>query len=128
MPWDGIFDAWQISDEQALSRPSWATADLTDLFHPTELPMPQTAKRDIFPDVAAAEGAPEHSAVRVARDARGYSVEELSLACGLATNEIEDIENGKSADPSKIRRIASALQVPESALLSAAVPTRPAES
>ncbi|TGU57050.1 XRE family transcriptional regulator, partial [Mesorhizobium sp. M00.F.Ca.ET.186.01.1.1] len=41
----------------------------------------------------------------------------LSLTCGLAVGEIVDIEDGKDADPAKLRRIASALQVPEEELI-----------
>jgi transcriptional regulator with XRE-family HTH domain len=78
--------------------------------------MPQIAKREPFSELAATAVAPERSAVRAAREARGYSIEELSLACGLAVYEIADIESGKDFDPSKLRRIASALQLSESAL------------
>jgi DNA-binding XRE family transcriptional regulator len=95
---------------------------LIELFQTTELPMPSTAKLDTFSE-SETEVARDHSIVRAARETRGYSLEELSLACGLATNEIADIENGKNADPLKLRRIASALRLPESALINAAVPT-----
>jgi transcriptional regulator with XRE-family HTH domain len=84
--------------------------------------MPSIAKRDTFSE-SETEVARDHSIVRATRETRGYSLEELSLACGLATNEIADIENGKNADPLKLRRIASALRVPESALINAAVST-----
>ncbi|MER8388438.1 helix-turn-helix domain-containing protein [Mesorhizobium sp. M0751] len=83
--------------------------------------MPQIAKREPYSELAASAVTPERSAVRTAREARGYSIEELSLACGLAAYEIADIESGKDADPSKRRRIASALQFPESALFDEAV-------
>jgi transcriptional regulator with XRE-family HTH domain len=52
---------------------------------------------------------------------KGYSVEHLALTCGLATQEIIDIESGKDADPAKLRRIAYALQLPEDALIGHAV-------
>jgi DNA-binding XRE family transcriptional regulator len=102
--------------------------DLTKLFQTMELPMPSIAKRDTFSESVETEVARDHSIVRAARENRGYSLEELSLACGLATNEITDIENGKNADPLKLRRIASALRLPASALINAAVPTQPADN
>jgi transcriptional regulator with XRE-family HTH domain len=34
------------------------------------------------------------------------------VTCGLVVNEIEEIESGEDADPAKLKRIASALQVP----------------
>lgn len=55
--------------------------------------------------------------VKIARIARGYSIEDLAVTCGLATSEIASIENGDDADPSKLRRIASALRVPETILI-----------
>ena len=90
--------------------------------------MPQIAKREPFSALVATEIAPDPSALRAIRETRGYSMEELSLTCGLSTNEIADIENGKDADPSKLRRIASALRLPENALIDAAVPTQPVEN
>lgn len=57
------------------------------------------------------------AAVKGARDAVGYSIEDLAVTCGLANGEILEIENGESADPAKLRRIAAALQVPVSAFL-----------
>ncbi|WP_296745273.1 helix-turn-helix transcriptional regulator [Mesorhizobium sp.] len=58
-----------------------------------------------------------YSALKAIRETRGYTIEELSLTCGLAVGEIIDIEDGKDADPAKLRRIASALQVPEEELI-----------
>jgi transcriptional regulator with XRE-family HTH domain len=55
--------------------------------------------------------------VKSARETVGYSIEDLAVTCGLANQEISDIEDGKDADPAKLKRIASALQVPLSALL-----------
>ncbi len=57
------------------------------------------------------------AAVKGARDAVGYSVEDLAVTCGLANGEILEIENGENADPAKLKRIAAALQVPVSAFL-----------
>ncbi|TGQ48073.1 MULTISPECIES: helix-turn-helix transcriptional regulator [unclassified Mesorhizobium] len=90
--------------------------------------MPQIAKREPFSEPVATHITPDHSTLRAFRETRGYSMEELSLTCGLAINEIADIENGKDADPSKLRRIASALRLPEDALIDAAVPTPPGRS
>jgi transcriptional regulator with XRE-family HTH domain len=44
----------------------------------------------------------------------GYSVEDLSLTCGLTAAEITRIELGADVDPARLRRIAAALQVPTS--------------
>ncbi|NLS02449.1 helix-turn-helix transcriptional regulator [Rhizobium sp. P32RR-XVIII] len=55
--------------------------------------------------------------VRKAREAVGYSVDDLAETCGLVESEIIDIENGKDADPAKLKRIAAALQVPVSAFI-----------
>jgi transcriptional regulator with XRE-family HTH domain len=57
------------------------------------------------------------SAVRRAREAVGYSIEDLAVTCGLANGEISEIENGDNADPAKLKRIAAALQVPLSTFL-----------
>ena len=55
---------------------------------------------------------PAHSSgaslVRSTREARGYSVEDLAVTCGLTVNEIADIEGGNDVDPAKLRRIAHA--------------------
>ncbi|CAN7175197.1 transcriptional regulator with XRE-family HTH domain [Rhizobium tibeticum] len=57
------------------------------------------------------------AAVRAAREAVGYSVDDLAVTCGLVVNEIEEIEGGEDADPAKLKRIAAALQVPLSSLV-----------
>lgn len=54
-------------------------------------------------------------AVRRSREAIGYSVEDLAVTCGLTDAEISRIEIGADADPSRLRRIAAALQMPASA-------------
>jgi transcriptional regulator with XRE-family HTH domain len=54
------------------------------------------------------------SAVRQSRKTMGYSVEDLSLTCGLTAAEITRIELGADVDPVRLRRIAAALQVPTS--------------
>ncbi|PJR09687.1 helix-turn-helix domain-containing protein [Sinorhizobium meliloti] len=53
-------------------------------------------------------------AVKQSREAMGYSVEDLSLTCGLTGAEITRIELGADVDPARLRRIAAALQVPTS--------------
>jgi len=76
--------------------------------------MPNTVRNSVSNDMIAATG---YSALKAIRETRGYTIEELSLTCGLAVGEIIDIEDGKDADPAKLRRIASALQVPEEELI-----------
>jgi len=71
-------------------------------------------------DASKATGVPAMNvaaAVRAAREAVGYSVDDLALTCGLVVNEIEEIESGEDADPAKLKRIASALQVPVSSFV-----------
>ena len=80
--------------------------------------MPNTVRNPVSNDMIAAT---RYSALKAVRETRGYTIEELSLTCGLAVGEIVDIEDGKDADPAKLRRIVSALQVPEEELIS--VPT-----
>ncbi|MET3853562.1 MULTISPECIES: helix-turn-helix transcriptional regulator [unclassified Rhizobium] len=55
--------------------------------------------------------------VKKAREAVGYSVDDLAVTCGLVAAEITEIENGEHADPAKLKRIAAALQVPVSAFV-----------
>ena len=62
---------------------------------------------------------PAVNAVRAMRETRGYSIEKLSLTCGLAEFELADIESGRDIDPAKLRRIASALMLPEDAFIAA---------
>ena len=47
--------------------------------------------------------------VRQAREAKGYSREDLAVTCGLTVEEIEDLELGNAASPGYLRRVASAL-------------------
>ncbi|MGH0359704.1 helix-turn-helix domain-containing protein [Sinorhizobium meliloti] len=53
-------------------------------------------------------------ALKQSRETMGYSVEDLSLTCGLTAAEITRIELGADVAPARIRRIAVALQVPTS--------------
>jgi len=76
--------------------------------------MPNTVRNPISDNVIAAAG---YSVLKAVRETRGYTIEELSLTCGLAVGEIVDLEDGKDADPAKLRRIASALQIPEEELI-----------
>ncbi|AYG62751.1 helix-turn-helix transcriptional regulator [Rhizobium jaguaris] len=57
--------------------------------------------------------------VKAARETVGYSIEDLAVTCGLANEELIDIEGGADIDPAKLRRIATALQLPPSAFLAA---------
>jgi transcriptional regulator with XRE-family HTH domain len=57
------------------------------------------------------------SAVRIAREAKGYSLEELAIACGLAVDEIRQIEDGADAGASDLKRIAAALGLPAETLV-----------
>jgi hypothetical protein len=91
-------------------------------FPATELSMPRTLQHNKIADAAVIDAAATvDSALRAIRMAKGYSVEHLALTCGLAISEIVDIENGKDADPTRLRRIAQALQLPEDALFGASV-------
>ncbi|PSS59985.1 XRE family transcriptional regulator [Ensifer sp. NM-2] len=62
-----------------------------------------------LPNATATAIASGANVVEGARKARGYSIEDLSVTCGLTINEIAKIESGDDADPSKLRRIALAL-------------------
>jgi transcriptional regulator with XRE-family HTH domain len=79
--------------------------------------MPAVQPPDILANPAAE--VPGFNAVRAMRETKGYSIEKLSLTCGLAAFELADIESGKDTDPAKLRRIASALMLPEDAFLAA---------
>ncbi|ACP23264.1 ExsI protein (plasmid) [Sinorhizobium fredii NGR234] len=59
--------------------------------------------------------------VRAAREAVGYSIEDLAVTCGLANAEINEIESGMDNSPAKLKRIAIALQVPVSDFLPAEI-------
>lgn len=69
-----------------------------------------------LPEAVSAAIAAGVNAVRAIRQAKGYSIEDLAVTCGLAIEEIAGIENGDDSDPSKLRRIASALGLPETTL------------
>lgn len=54
-----------------------------------------------------------------AREAKGYSMEDLAVTCGLTVEEIRRVELGKDASPSYRRRVASALGLPPGLRISA---------
>ena len=87
--------------------------------------MPHNATSHALSEPLVSEIGPDYTTLRTMRETRGYSVEELSLTCGLSVGEIEDIENGRAADPSKLRRIASALRMPQD--MAPAAPTPAAQ-
>lgn len=73
-------------------------------------------------NISSANGtrfSPQHiaTAVAEARNAVGYSVDDLAVTTGLISDEIQRIENGTDADPAKLKRIATALKVPVSQFL-----------
>ena len=76
--------------------------------------MPDNLQTNISPELA---GAVASNTLKAMRQTRGYSLEELSFTCGLATHELAAIENGRDSDPVKLRRIALALQLPETTFL-----------
>ncbi|KQV32225.1 XRE family transcriptional regulator [Rhizobium sp. Root1203] len=57
------------------------------------------------------------AAIRAAREAIGYSVDDLAVTCGLLVSEIQEVENGEDTDPAKLKRIAAALQMPLTAFI-----------
>ena len=79
--------------------------------------MPAVQPSDIF--VEPAVKVADVNAVRAIRETKGYTIEKLSLTCGLAAHELADIESGKDTDPAKLRRIAAALMLPEDVFIGA---------
>ena len=79
--------------------------------------MSNAAKDNTLPESVAAAVMAGTNIVRAIRQSVGYSIDELALTSGLATSEISAMEAGTDADPGKLRRIASALGLPEQALL-----------
>lgn len=80
--------------------------------------MISTSPRPLPAAAAATAAIASANIVKTARKARGYSIEDLSVTCGLTINEITRIEGGDDADPIKLRRIASALQLGDAVLIS----------
>lgn len=75
----------------------------------SESPLMQTISE------AVASGA---NVVAAIRQAMGYSVEDLAVTCGLAVDEIVGLEAGADVSADKLRRIAHALRLPDTALTS----------
>lgn len=59
------------------------------------------------------------SAVAEARQAVGYSVEQLAVTTGLTVDELTAIENGQGAEPSLLQRVATGLGLPAAAFIAA---------
>lgn len=55
--------------------------------------------------------------VRAYREALGYSIEELSVTCGLSLAEIVELEAGEGVDLAKARRIEAALRLGDGKLV-----------
>lgn len=56
-------------------------------------------------------------AVAEARQAVGYSLEQLAVTTGLTVDELTAIESGVAADPAQLQRVASGLGLPAAAFL-----------
>ncbi|WP_160009858.1 helix-turn-helix domain-containing protein [Rhizobium sp. 18055] len=54
--------------------------------------------------------------IKTAREAIGYSVDDLAVTCGLLVVEIQEVESGEDTDSAKLKRIAAALQLPLASL------------
>ncbi|MDQ1183478.1 MULTISPECIES: helix-turn-helix domain-containing protein [Agrobacterium] len=61
--------------------------------------------------------APFAGKIASARNAAGYTVDQLALTCGLTSQEILALETGADSDPSRLKRVANALQLPLTAVL-----------
>ncbi|HEV7433672.1 MAG TPA: helix-turn-helix transcriptional regulator [Pseudorhizobium sp.] len=59
------------------------------------------------------------SAVTEAREAVGYSLEQLAVTTGLTVDELIAVEGGEGADPALLQRIASGLGLPAAAFIAA---------
>ncbi|ACP23101.1 hypothetical protein NGR_b16500 (plasmid) [Sinorhizobium fredii NGR234] len=51
------------------------------------------------------------SAVKSAREAARYSLEDLAVTCGLTVGEIVQIEQGEDTDPARVKRVSIALKI-----------------
>lgn len=78
--------------------------------------MPDQATSTPLPTAVAAAVEAGMNLVRAIRESVGYSIDDLAVACGLTADEITQIEVGNDADPTRIRRIAGALGIPEDAM------------
>ncbi|MCF6369597.1 helix-turn-helix domain-containing protein [Rhizobium halophilum] len=59
------------------------------------------------------------NAVSEAREAVGYSLEQLAVTTGLTVDELVAVEGGEGADPALLQRIASGLGLPAAAFIAA---------
>ncbi|NTJ44844.1 helix-turn-helix transcriptional regulator [Agrobacterium larrymoorei] len=64
------------------------------------------------PTSGNATSAPFARNITAARQAAGYTIEQLALTCGLTSQEITALENGDDSDPLRVKRVAAALQIP----------------
>jgi transcriptional regulator with XRE-family HTH domain len=61
--------------------------------------------------------APFADKIATARTLAGYTVEQLAITCGLTSDEILALESGSDSDPARLKRVASALQIPFATIL-----------
>lgn len=54
----------------------------------------------------------ELPSIKAIRQARGYSVDDIALTCGLTHDEIVGVEDGTIKAIDKLSRITAALQIP----------------
>ncbi|MCJ8520804.1 transcriptional regulator with XRE-family HTH domain [Pseudorhizobium tarimense] len=59
------------------------------------------------------------AAVAEARQAVGYSMEQLAVTTGLTVDELNAVESGAAAEPALLQRIATGLGLPAAAFLTA---------
>lgn len=69
-----------------------------------------------MPAAVAAAIAAGVNAVKAIREARGYSIDDMAVTCGLSVSEIVEIESGGDANPDRLRRIAAVFRLPETLL------------
>lgn len=50
-------------------------------------------------------------AIATARQAAGYSLEDMAITTGLTVSEIEALESGKDTDTARLKRVMSSLQL-----------------
>lgn len=79
--------------------------------------MNKTAGDYSLPETVSTALANGTNIVRAFREQFGYSIEDLAVACGLTSLEIETIESGQNLDPHKLERIAHALGLPSNAMI-----------
>jgi transcriptional regulator with XRE-family HTH domain len=66
----------------------------------------------VLPEAVSQAMAEGRNIVRAYREFLGYSVEDLAVACGLAVEEIENIESGLKYNKGYRDRIARSLSLP----------------